>query len=70
MLLLENANNLGIVAGEISKTAAEISAGRSENVKNGEATRQQLISLALGYREIVKPDYSSTKQISYEEIAE
>lgn len=47
LLLLENANNLGIVAGEISKTAAEISAGRSENVKNGEATRQQLLSLAM-----------------------
>ena len=63
MLLLENANNLGAVAGEVSKVGAEISAGRSEAVKNGEATRLQLLELASGQRHLVQPDYSSTLKI-------
>ena len=63
MLLLENANNLGIVAGEVNKVGAEISAGRSEAVKNGEATRMQLVSLANGRLERVIPDYSTTMKI-------
>lgn len=60
ILLLENANNLGAVAGEISKVGAEVSAGRCESVKNGEATRMQLLALASGVRELVQPDYSTT----------
>mgnify|MGYP006991660231 CR=1 FL=1 len=64
MLLLENANNLGAVAGEVNKVGAEISAGRSEAVKNGAATRAQLLALACGERGIVEPDYSATLKIA------
>lgn len=59
MLLLENANNLGMVAGEVNKVGAEVSAGRCENVKNGDAIRRQFVALALGSRDIVDPGYSS-----------
>ena len=63
LLLLENANNLGAVAGEISKVGAEVSAGRCESVKNGEATRMQLLALASGQRRLVQPDYAATLQL-------
>ena len=59
LLLLENANNLGAVAGEISKVGAEVSAGRCESVKNGEATR----TLASGQHRLVQPDYAATLQL-------
>lgn len=60
MLLIEQANNLGMIAGEINKVGAEISAGRDESIKNGEATRIQLLHLAYGQKELIKPDYSTT----------
>lgn len=63
MLLLENANNLGAIAGEVNKVGAEISAGRSEAVKNGAATRAQLLALASGTRAVIEPDYSATMKI-------
>lgn len=68
MLLLENANSLGLVAGEVNKVGAEISAGRSEAVKNGAATRAQLISLAHGDRVLIEPDYSSTLKIETQKV--
>ena len=63
LLLLENANNLGAVAGEISKVGAEVSAGRCESVRNGEATRMQLLALASGQRRLVQPDFAATLQL-------
>ena len=60
LLLVENAHYLGAVAGEVSKVGAEVSAGRCESVKNGEATRMQLLALASGVCELVQPDYSTT----------
>lgn len=54
MLLLENANNLGVVAGEVNKCAAEISASRVENIREQEANRNQFISLAQGERTLIK----------------
>lgn len=63
LLLLENANSLGAVAGEISKVGAEVSAGRCEAVKNGEATRMQLLSLASGRRQLVQPDDVATLRL-------
>lgn len=58
LLLLELANNLGAVAGEVSKVGAEVSAGRNENIRNGEATRRQFLALAQGTLQLVTPDYS------------
>lgn len=63
LLLLENANNLGAVAGEVRKVGAEVSAGRCEAVRNGEATRMQLLSLASGQRQLVQPDYTATLRL-------
>lgn len=68
MLLLENANNLGAVAGEVNKVGAEISAGRSEAVKTGAAMRSQLLSLACGERYLIEPDYSATLKIETEKV--
>lgn len=68
MLLLETANNMGHVAGEVSKVGAEISAGRSEAVKNGAATRAQLLALASGSRAMVEPDYSATLNIEMKKV--
>lgn len=68
MLLLEAANNLGAVAGEVNKVGAEISAGRSEAVKNGAATRAQLLALACGERDLVEPNYSATLKIETKEM--
>lgn len=70
LLLLENANSLGAVAGEISKVGAEVSAGRCESVKNGEATRMQLLSLASGKRQLVQPDYSATLKLEAAQVKE
>ena len=58
LLLLESANNLGHIAGEISKVGSEISYSRCENIKNGEATREQLCSLASGNIQKIHPNYS------------
>lgn len=58
LLLLESANNLGHIAGEISKVGSEISYSRCENIKNGEAIREQLCSLASGNIQKIHPNYS------------
>ena len=58
LLLLESANNLGHIAGEISKVGSEISYSRCENIKNGEATREQLCSLASGNLVKIHPNYN------------
>ena len=60
MLLLENANNLGIVAGEMNKVGAEVSALRDENIKENEANRIQFVNLAHGNKELVRVDYTQT----------
>ena len=59
LLLLENANALGMMEGRINQVSAEISAGRTENVKEGNALRQQLLHLALGGRKLVVPDHKT-----------
>lgn len=63
ILLLENANYLGVVAGEVNKMGAEISAGRNEAIQTGVALRTQLITLACGERKFVDADYSSTMKL-------
>lgn len=63
MLLIQQVNNLAVVAGEVTKVGAEVSAGRAENIRTGEATRRQLLSLASGQRELVLPDYTNTMKI-------
>lgn len=57
LLLLENANALGMVEGRINQVSAEISAGRVENVKEGDALRRQLFNLASGERKFVVPEH-------------
>ncbi len=64
MLLIHQINNLAVVAGEVGKVGAEISAGRSENIKTGEAARRQLLTLASGRRELVRPEYTTTMRIT------
>lgn len=66
MLLIQQVNNLAVVAGEVSKVGAEVSAGRAENIRTGEAARRQLLSLASGQRELVRPDYTSAIKIEEE----
>lgn len=58
LLLLEQANALGMVEGRINQVSAEISAGRVESVKEGDALRRQLLNLALGSRTLVQPAHS------------
>ena len=60
MLLLENANCLGLVAGEVQKVGSEVSAGRVESIAEGRALRQQFVSLAKGRAELVEADHSGT----------
>ncbi len=63
ILLIQQVNNLAVVADEVTKVGAEVSAGRAENIKTGEAARRQLLSLASGQRELVLPDYTNTMKI-------
>ena len=63
LLLLENANALGIVAGEVNKVGAEVSAGRVENIKENNATREQLVTLAKGSTVLVLPDHNTNTQL-------
>lgn len=69
LLMLENANALGMMEGRINQLSAEVSAGRVENVKEGDALRKQLLHLASGGRTLVQPAYGtginaqSSKQI-------
>lgn len=69
ILLLENANYLGVVAGEINKVGAEISSGRSEAIQTGTALRNQLLNLAKGERTLVNADYSSTMKLETQRIS-
>jgi len=64
MLLIQQVNNLAVVADEVTKVGAEVSAGRAENIRTGEAARRQLLSLASGQRELVLPDYTNTMKIA------
>lgn len=57
LLMLENANALGMVEGRINQVSAEISAGRVENVKEGDALRKQLLHLASGGRDFIVPEH-------------
>ena len=63
MLLIEVVNGLGGVAFEVSKSAAETSAGRVENIKTWEALRTQLLALAQRQNVLIQPDYSATGKI-------
>ena len=62
MLLLEQANVTGMLAGEMSKVGAEVSAARCENIAEGKALRQQFVSLANGNKTLVEADHSHTMQ--------
>ena len=62
MLLMEQANVTGMLAGEMSKVGAEVSAARCENIAEGKALRQQFVSLANGNRTLVEADHSHTMQ--------
>jgi len=57
MLMLENANALGMLEGRINQVSSEISAERVESVKEGDALRKQLLHLASGGRELVQPEH-------------
>lgn len=63
MLLIQQINNTAVLCSEMNKVGAEVSAGRVENIRTGEAARQQLILLASGKHELVRPDYTSTTNI-------
>jgi len=60
LLLIENANGLGVVAAEVNKCAAEMSASRVENICENEATRQQFVHLAQGHKELIRANHTST----------
>ena len=60
LLMLENANALGMMEGRINQVSAEISAGRVETLKEGDALRQQLVSLAVGNREVIQPHHNTS----------
>lgn len=67
ILLLENANNLGIVAGEVNKVGAEVSASRVENIKEQQANRTQFINLALGNNQLINANHDNNiKELSNE----
>lgn len=59
MLLLEQANAMGKLEGRVNQVSAEISAGRVEHVKEGDALRRQLVSLATGQRTLVQPAHGT-----------
>lgn len=59
LLMLENANALGMMESRINQVSAEISAGRVENVKEGDALRKQLLHLASGRRDLVVPAHNA-----------
>lgn len=58
MLLLENANALGIVAGEVNKVGAEVSALRVENIRENQTNRAQFVGLANGNKELVNVNHN------------
>ena len=58
MLLVENINILGIVAGEVNKAGAEVSASRAENIAEHEASRVQFVNLAQGNLELVQANHN------------
>lgn len=61
MLLANQINATYQVAKEANQTSCEISALRNENIKEQEASRAQLLSLALGKKELVQAEHSTLK---------
>jgi len=59
MIMVENANMLNKTAIHVDQCSAEISAGRVESLKEGDALRKQLLNLALGGRELVVPQHNA-----------
>lgn len=57
LLLIENINNLNVSANNIKNLQAEISKARVENIKENQANRQQLFSLAKGEKVLINPNY-------------
>lgn len=55
LLQLEHANALGMLEGRMNQLSAEVSAGRVEHIREGDALRRQLLSLASGERTLVRP---------------
>lgn len=58
ILLVNQINNTGVLAGEVNKLASEISSARIESIKENEANRMQLISLVQGERVLIKPNHN------------
>lgn len=61
MLLAHQINASYQIAKETAQTGCEISALRNETIKEQEASRMQLLSLALGKKELVKAKHTTLK---------
>lgn len=64
MLLMEQANVTGMLAGEVSKVGAEVSAARCENIEEGRALREQFYTLANGKPRLVHADHARTMALT------
>ena len=59
MLLAQNINMLACVAKETNQTSAEVSALRVESIKENQATREQLYSLATGNIQRIEANHTT-----------
>lgn len=57
LLIIQQINNAGVISNEVSKLGAEISKARVESIKENQANRKQLVSLAIGERVLINPNY-------------
>lgn len=62
-LALESINTIGKLAGEVNKLGAEVSALRSENIKEQQASRLQLVALAQGNKKYINANHANNKEI-------
>ncbi len=62
ILLIQNINNLAVVANEVNKVGNEIAARRFESIRDNEAIRVQMLTLAGGTQQLVVPDFTIKKE--------
>ena len=58
LLLIQQINNTGVLAGEINKVGAEISSARVEAIKEQQANRKQFLALARGQDILINANHN------------
>lgn len=70
ILLIQNINNTAIVSNGINKLMDVINAGRFESIRDNEAIRVQMLTLASGNQQLIVPNFEVNPNPQEQSVSE